>query len=194
MKNIKLENSISDLVVFFIFYLIILILTGIIKSKIIISFLPYEFISSARISSYVSIFTSSLISILVIGLLILIVFFSNIIFELKILENDLLNSFQKTILVMIVFELIKFLLAYFMLEDEMMKISIDNNFISNIKKSKWYVYDNTIKNIMIIISSFIYVFDLYSKKNVKKTSSLMVVFLILLVGLYISTINNFSKL
>lgn len=71
MKNSSsLTKAFAEIAIILIIYVIILIVSGIYKSKILLNGLPPDILDSARISSYVSLVISSIISAIVIGLII----------------------------------------------------------------------------------------------------------------------------
>lgn len=195
MKNsVSITKSSSEILVLLIIYFIILIVIGIIKSNILIEILPTELVNTAKISSYVSIVISSIISAIVIGLIIGMLFFLNVIFDININENNLVSSFDNPVLVFIVFELIKFTLAYFMLENEISRISFSDNFLEEIKLTSWYLYDTILKYLMIFISTITYCFTLYNREKEIKISVLIIFSIVLLTGFYISTIDFFDNI
>lgn len=195
MKNsVNITKSSSEIILLLIIYVIILIVIGIIKSNILIDILPTELVNTAKISSYVSIVISSIISAIVIGLIIGMLFFLNVIFDLNINENDLISSFDNSVLAFILIELIKFILAYFILENEISRISFSENFLEEIKLTSWYLYDTILKYIMIFISTITYCLTLYNRQKEIKFSILIIFSLVLLTGFYISTIDFFDNI
>lgn len=195
MKNsVSITKSSSEIIILLIIYFIILVVVGIIKSNILIDILPTELVYTAKISSYVSIVISSIISAIVIGLIIGMLFFFNVIFDININENNLVSSFDNPVLVFIVFELIKFTLAYFMLENEISRISFSDNFLEEIKLTSWYLYDAILKYLMIFISTITYCFTLYNREKEIKISVLIIFSIVLLTGFYISTIDFFDNI
>lgn len=193
-NSISITKSSSEIIVLLIIYFITLIFIGIIKSNILIDILPAELVNTAKISSYVSIVISSIISAIVIGLIIGMIFFLNIIFDININENNLVSSFDNPVLVFIFFELIKYTLAYFMLDNEISRISYSDNFLEEIKLTSWYLYDNTIKYLMIFISTITYCYTLYIREKEIKISILIIFSIVLLTGFYISTIDFFDNI
>nr|WP_315170236.1 hypothetical protein [uncultured Flavobacterium sp.] len=185
----KLENTISKTIICLLVYLLILSISGILKSNIIIDIIPSELINSAKISSYVSVIISSTISILIIGFMICIVYFLNIIFALGINEKSLIVSFGNAIFVFILFEVIKFIFAYVMLEKDIRNITFSENLIESIKETSWFYYDNILKLLMIIMSSLVYIITLKIKEIDTKHSTMLFLLFTLLIGFYISTLE-----
>lgn len=191
MKDFKFRQHLSDILIVSIIYLFVLISTGIYKINIITYLLPTELKSSANISGSVSLIVSSFISIIFIGVIIGIIFFCNIIFEFKLLENDILINFKSAVYVFIIFELLRFLFALTLLETDLNNIEYSDNFIEHLKSGVWFYLDELTKYLMIFLASFAFVMGLF---RLKKYSiiNLIIIFFILITGFFISTADVFN--
>jgi hypothetical protein len=190
----SISKAFAEIAVILIIYIVILIVSGIYKSNILLNELPRDIIESARISSYVSLTISSIISAIFIGLIIGFLFFSNILFGININEYDIISSFDNTILVLIFFELVRFLFALLELEKQISYISFSENFLEEVKLTEWYFYDTSFKYVMIFISPIIFAVTL--KKRTKDVGNFNLVFLsvLVLLGFYLSSIDLFETL
>src|SRR5690606_24622715 len=168
------------------------IVSGIIKANVIIGHLPSELIASAKIAGYVSVSISSIISAFVIGLMVGVILLLNIIFEYDIKENDLIDGFRNSIIIFIFFEILKLGGAYLILREELNFISYDDTFLYKLRDTDWFLYDSIVKYLMILVAAIIYVADLYSNGKVKRFSKLTLIFIALLTGYFISTMDYFG--
>lgn len=195
MKNSSsLTKAFAEIAIILIIYVIILIVSGIYKSKILLNGLPPDILDSARISSYVSLVISSIISAIVIGLIIGFIFFSNVIFEININGYDIISSFDNTILVLIFFELVRFLFALLELEKQISFIPFSENYLEEVKLTNWYLYDNSLKYIMIFLSPIIFAITLKKRSKAVKNFKLVFLSFLVLFGFYLSSIDLFETI
>lgn len=192
MKNKLLEKSLANLVILLIIYFAILVGTGLFVADTIIYYFPEELKSSATISGFVSLTVSSLISILIIGLIIGTIFFINYILDFKIHDAHIIQSFYYVVVVFIIFELAKFLISLLILEEELINITFTDRFLEDLRNTDWFFFNILLNYLMIFLASIVYVHDLYINKNVKKISSLIVIFIMLTFGFYISLMDSSS--
>jgi hypothetical protein len=101
----------------------------------------------------------------------------------------LIVSFSNAIFIFILFEVIKFIFAYVVLEKNIRDIPFSENLIENIKETSWFYYDNILKLLMIIMSSLIYIITLKIKEIDTKHSTMLFLLFTLLIGFYISTLE-----
>lgn len=192
MKEITIERNLSNILTLLIAYFIILILTGLWRVNIITNFIPKELVSSANISAWVSLIISSLISIFILCAIICIIYFCNIVFSFDIREEDILDSFKSSISVFIIFLLLKFIFTLALLENNLSNLFYDDNFIDKLRNTNWFFLDNILTNLMLISASLIYVWSLYFNRGFKNIRILMILFFIMISGLYITTIDIFG--
>lgn len=185
----NLNSPIALLLKLLLLYLGIIVFAGLLKAHMIVDIIPVDLQTTAKISSYVSVFISSLFSIIVIGVMIAIVYFTNIILEFEINEKILLSQFENFILIFILFELLKFLLIFLLLKEEVTQLQFSSEFIEDIKRTSWFNFDTLLTYLMIIVSSSVYIYDLKTKANINKTIPLILIFIILTTGYFISTIE-----
>ncbi len=86
------------------------------------------------------------------------------------------------------------MLAYLLLDDELKGIFYNENFIDNIKTTKWFFLDAMLKYIMIFASAIIFIFNLKHKVKEIKIFVLITFFFVLILGYYISIVDYFANI
>ena len=172
-------------------YFGILVFVGIIKFIIISDYIPLEYLSAARISAITSLVVSSLIAIVVLVLIVGIVYFCNIAFEFEIEEYNMLDSFNCAMYIFLTVELLKLVLCFFFLEDSVRVINMDGNVDAQLKASQWYFYNSILTYCMIFMGGIVFAVDMYFNKKYRNILNLGIVSGILVLGLYVSTIDFF---
>jgi|GEM_PF-3112840 len=170
-------------------YLAVLIIFGIFKLMAFFDYISFEYFLSARVSAVISLFVSSLISIIIIALLCGILCLCNIIFEFEIKNTDLVDCVSCSVYVFILFELIRLVLCFFLLGNELKPLIIDNNIVEQLKNTRWFFYDSILRYVMIFTGSVVFSINMYVTKRYKDVLGVVAISLILLLGLYVSTID-----
>ncbi len=190
--NTTTETKISDLVLILLVYFLSLIVFGVFKVNIISDYLAEELVATAKISGYVSLSISALVSIAIISLLIGVLVFSNILFEFKIENWKLISSIRYTIYVFIVFELIKFILALYLLDYDLRSLNPEQDIVDVLKVGAWFYYDSLLKYLMIALGTLAFAVHLHQIQSYHNMGQLIIMSCILISGLYVSTIDFFS--
>lgn len=184
------EKQISEFLIVIFFYFISLVASGAYRINNVLDVLDSEIIKSAKLSGYAGLITSSLFSSIVIIIISLIAYFSIQIFNLKIETKLLLNGLITSVYVLIVFEIIRVVLALFLFEDAVDKITNSESIIESLKNSEWYFYDDIVKISMILSTGIIFGIETIEKN--KNYLNVIILSIIVLLGFYISTINIFN--
>lgn len=188
------KKNISELVLLLIGYFITLIIVGIFKIQIISAPLPEIMVSSANLSGYISMIISSVFSIIIIGLIIYVIYFSCILLGFNLKEENLIESFNYVIYVFIIIEVIRFIYTLYSLPSEISQINFDpDTYILSIKNTTWFSVDSILKYVTLILGSVIFIISLYNQ-GYKKIFTLSILFLVLLFGFYISTFDFMNNI
>lgn len=186
------EKKLSEFLIVIFFYSISLVVSGIFRINSVLDILDNEIVESAKLSGYIGLITSSLFSSIVIILISFTAYFSIQIFELKIDTENLIDGLITSIYVLIIFEIVRVILALFLFENAVYKITNSDNIIENLKNSEWYFYDNIIKILMILSTGI--VFGLQTIEKNKNYLNVIILSIIILLGFYISTLNIFNTI
>lgn len=186
------EKKISVFLLILFLNSMLLVISGSFKINILLDILDPEIVQSAKLSSYVSLITSSLFSSVVIVIISLIAYFSIQIFELRITTINLINGLINSIIVLMVFELIRIILTILVFDEAVVNIGNIENFIEELKNSRWFLYDNIIKFLMILSTGIVFgLNNIYENKNYL---NVIILSIIITLGFYISTINLFHSM
>ena len=142
-------------------YFGILVFAGVIKFIIISDYIPLEYLSSARVSAIVSLTVTSLVSTVVIALVVALLYFCNVVFELEIEGNDVIDSFNCAMYVFLAFELLKFFLCFFLLEDAVKFVDMNEDIEMQLRNTQWYFYDSMLKYSMILVGGLTFFIDVF---------------------------------
>lgn len=186
------EKKLSELLITIFLYLISLVVSGVLRINSVLDILDIEIIESAKLSGYAGLITSSLFSSIVILLISLIAYFSIQIFELRVETKTLIDGLIVSTYVLIIFEIIRIVLAILIFDKAVNDIIDLDNIIENLKNSEWYFYDNIIKIFMIISTGV--VFGVNTIKENKNYLNVIILSIIILLGFYISTLNIFNNI
>lgn len=186
------EKKLSELLITIFFYFISLVVSGVFRINSVLDILDIEIIESAKLSGYAGLITSSLFSSIVILLISLIAYFSIQIFELRVETKTLIDGLIVSTYVLIIFEIIRIVLAILIFDKAVNDIIDLDNIIENLKNSEWYFYDNIIKIFMIISTGV--VFGVNTIKENKNYLNVIILSIIILLGFYISTLNIFNNI
>jgi hypothetical protein len=186
------EKMISEFLIVIFFYFISLIVSGSYRINNVLEILDSEIIKSAKLSGYASLITSSLFSSTVIIIIFFIAYFSIQIFNLKIDTKSLINGLITSVYILIIFEIVRVVLALFLFEDAVYKIVSSEGIIESLKNSEWYFYDDIIKILMILSTGIVFGIEIIEKN--KNYLDVIILSIIIPLGFYISTINIFSTI
>lgn len=184
------EKNISGFIITIFLYFISLIATGIYRIDSVLEVLDNEILESAKLSGYTGLITSCIFSSIVIILISFIAYFSIQIFDLKIDTKTLLQGITTSIYVLIIFEIVRLILAFLLFENAVGKIGDSDNIIESLKNSEWYFYDDIIKVLMIISTGIVFGVETIEKN--KNYLNVIILSIIILLGFYISTLNIFN--
>jgi hypothetical protein len=169
-----------------------LIVSGSYRINNVLEILDSEIIKSAKLSGYASLITSSLFSSTVIIIIFFIAYFSIQIFNLKIDTKSLIDGLITSVYILIIFEIVRVVLALFLFEDAVYKIVSSEGIIESLKNSEWYFYDDIIKILMILSTGIVFGIETIEKN--KNYLDVIILSIIIPLGFYISTINIFSTI
>lgn len=186
------EKMISEFLIVIFFYFISLIVSGSYRINNVLEILDSEIIKSAKLSGYASLITSSLFSSTVIIIIFFIAYFSIQIFNLKIDTKSLIEGLITSVYILIIFEIVRVVLALFLFEDAVYKIVSSEGIIESLKNSEWYFYDDIIKILMILSTGIVFGIETIEKN--KNYLDVIILSIIIPLGFYISTINIFSTI
>jgi hypothetical protein len=186
------EKMISEFLIVIFFYFISLIVSGSYRINNVLEILDSEIIKSAKLSGYASLITSSLFSSTVIIIIFFIAYFSIQIFNLKIDTKSLIDGLITSVYILIIFEIVRVVLALFLFEDAVYKIVSSEGIIESLKNSEWYFYDDIIKILMILSTGIVFGIETIEKN--KNYLDAIILSIIIPLGFYISTINIFSTI
>lgn len=186
------EKMISEFLIVIFFYFISLIVSGSYRINNVLEILDSEIIKSAKLSGYASLITSSLFSSTVIIIIFFITYFSIQIFNLKIDTKSLIEGLITSVYILIIFEIVRVVLALFLFEDAVYKIVSSEGIIESLKNSEWYFYDDIIKILMILSTGIVFGIETIEKN--KNYLDVIILSIIIPLGFYISTINIFSTI
>jgi hypothetical protein len=186
------EKMISEFLIVIFFYFISLIVSGSYRINNVLEILDSEIIKSAKLSGYASLITSSLFSSTVIIIIFFIAYFSIQIFNLKIDTKSLIDGLITSVYILIIFEIVRVVLALFLFEDAVYKIVSSEGIIESLKNSEWYFYDDIIKILMILSTGIVFGIETIEKN--KNYLDVIILSIIIPLGFYISTINIFSTI
>ena len=186
------EKKLSEFLITIFFYFISLVVSGVFRINSVLEILDIEIIESAKLSGYAGLITSSLFSSIVILLISLITYFLIQIFELRVKTKTLIDGLIVSTYALIIFEIIRIVLAILIFDKAVDNIIDFDNIIENLKNSEWYYYDNIIKIFMIISTGV--VFGVNTIKENKNYLNVIILSIIILLGFYISTLNIFNNI
>ncbi len=188
----KTGKKVSEYVLTLLVYLITLIAFGAYRINSILNVLDKDIVGSAKLSSYVSLVTSSVFSIIVVIVISFIAYFLIQIFDIRISTTNLINSIISSIIVLIIFELIKFGLSVVFFDKAVYQITDFNNIINSLKNSQWYYYEGIINVVMISFTGI--VFGINTSLKNKNYLDITLLSMVMIVGFYISTLNVFDSI
>jgi hypothetical protein len=91
--------------------------------------------------------------------------------------------------VFLIFELLKLGLSFFFLEDAMKLVDVSKDANMQLKASQWHFYNSTLTYCMILTGGLVFAIDMYFNKKYRNILNLGIVSVILILGLYVSTID-----
>ncbi len=186
------EKKISSFIITIFLYFISLLVAGIYRINNVLEILDNEILEAAKLSGYTGLITSSIFSSIVIILISLIAYFSIQIFDLKIDTKTLLEGITTSIYVLIIFEIVRLILAFLLFENAVNEIGNSDKIIESLKNSEWYFYDDIIKVLMILSTAIIFGIEIIEKN--KNYLNVIILSIIILLGFYISTLNIFNTI
>jgi len=191
MKKIA-EKKVAELIRFLFIYFILSLAIGAFKVHYITSILNSDIVETAKVSGYVSLVVSSVVSMVVLLLITGICYFVIQVFDLKISTPVLLEGIKASVIVFMIAELIKFSFVFIFLRQEIQSFTTSVEIMPELKLTRWYFYDSTVKYAMLLIGAFAFGFKTYEITQGRYFFHILVLSIVLLAGFYVSTIDLFG--
>lgn len=187
MKTLQ-KNTVSTLLSFLAIYLVIVIISGVVKTNIITGVIENEeMLKIARLSAYVSLFIGGVFSVFFIYLLSGVSYFINSLLKSQIKNTTIIAAIKSVVLVFIGFEIVKILMSFFMLTNSIDNISFQDDLLPQLEETDWYVYNNYFKYAIIVFASYVFGIELYSKTKHVKYKNVLILSFVLFGFLFLTT-------
>jgi hypothetical protein len=168
---------------YLIIYLICSITFGIYKAETLIQYFPKKYISTIRVSSYVSVIIGNAISMIVLFFLLILIYYLTQYLKLGITNLSFVDASTTLISLLILTEMIKLVLVYLFLKEEATGFKILNlDFQEQLNNTNFYKLAKWANTISIPIRVLLFFATLH-KHNVKFSSNLVCsIFLLVLLS------------
>ncbi|WP_340065230.1 hypothetical protein [Ascidiimonas aurantiaca] len=186
------EKKIAEFIQLLFIYFILSLAIGAVKVYYVTGILNPEIIETAKVSGYVSLIVSSIVSMIVLLLITGICYFVIQVFDLKISTPVLLEGIKTSVIVFMIAELVKFSFVFIFLRQEIQTFTASVDIMPELKLTRWYFYDSTVKYAMLLIGTFAFGFKTYEITQGRYFFHILVLSMVLLAGFYVSTIDLFG--
>ena len=174
--------------IIFIFFLISLT-SNIIKNFMILSYFDEDIKNMVGISSYASLIIGISFSCIVLVIVSYICYIVIDIFQLNIALSEFSESFQIFIYFLAIGELIKLLLAFLILDNELSFLVVDETFLKQFEATKWFHYNSLVEKCIVPLSAVVFVFSFKNLGDTKRMRNVIVLSIIILTSVIISSIK-----
>ncbi|HIP33452.1 MAG TPA: hypothetical protein EYG89_01670 [Bacteroidia bacterium] len=172
------------------YYLIITLISNYIKTNYLINSLVLNNVNIALLSGHLSSIISSLfILLLFIIIIVICVFIRDVFFEEINLES-IFDAIKSVIITFMIIELIRMLLIYFVLRNELNKIDVAGDIEQQLYNTDWYYYNSSIYTYLVIVGGLLFGIKVYAKEH--KIIPSIVFSLVFLGAFYLINVSIFD--
>ncbi|MEH0008132.1 MAG: hypothetical protein V6Z82_05365 [Flavobacteriales bacterium] len=186
------QKGLSRYVLTLLIYLVAALTAGFLKVSLTTGILSPDIIQSARLSAYVGLTLSAVVSVIIILLISAICYFLIDLFASGIDAQVLVSGLRWAVVVFTAFEVLRIPLVYIYLKNELKHIDGTADVIAQLKRTAWYFYDSMLTYSMLVTATIVFGVELSSGTKNKHPVQVLIVSLILLLGFYLSTIDVFK--
>ena len=187
-----MQKELSRYVLTLFVYLITSMAAGFLKVSLTTEVLSPDIIQSARLSGYVALTLSTLVSVIVILLVSAICHFFVDLFAFDIDTPILIGGLRWAVVVFIAFEALRMALVFILLKEELKDIHGTADVVAQLKMTEWYFCDSMLTYAMLITATIVFGMELSSGTKGKHPIQVLVVSLVLLMDFYLSTRDVFK--
>jgi len=187
-NTIQLKQS--NFIKYLFYYFIVMLISNYIKTNYLINSLVLNSVDIALLSGHLSSIISSIFILILFVIIVLIcVFIKDIFFE-EINIEIIFNAIKTVIIVFIFFELIRILLMYFVLFNEIKKIDLSGDIKQQLYDTDWYFYNSIIYIFLVIYGALMFGIEIYTKEH--KIIPTIIFSIVFLSCFYLINVNIFD--
>ena len=162
-NTIQLKQS--NFIKYLFYYLIVMLISNYIKTNYLISSLILNSVDIALLSGHLSSIVSSIFVFLLFIIIILICIFIKDLFFDEVNSESIFSAIKTVLIAFMLVELIRMLLIYFVLLDEIKKIDVSGDIKQQLYDTDWYHYNSIVYTFLIVYGSLIFGIEIYTKEH-----------------------------